>query len=73
LTKEISEEKPKEECCTIIEMYAFGQHSVFFQTDPNFAIWANDQNQRIVYNEYFSIWQIIKDGRTTMGTGKNYG
>ena len=66
-------EKTDQECCPIIELYAFGEHSVFYQTDPNHGIWANDANQRIVFNEYFNIWQIIEDGRTTMGTGMYIG
>lgn len=57
------------DCCPAIEMYAFGTYSVFHQTDPDQRIWANEENQQIVFNEYFNIWQLIEDGQTTMGTG----
>ena len=66
VVKEMQEDV--QECCAEIEMNAFGTHSIFIQSNPEKKVWVNEQNQKIVFNEYFDIWQI-EDGRSVMGSG----
>lgn len=56
-------------CCDTIESYAYGRSSTWKRENEEVNVWVNDDKQRIIFNYYFNIWQIVEEGdHTSMGS-----
>lgn len=59
----------KPDCCDTIESYAYGRSFTWKKVKTGENVWVNDDNQKIIFNYYFNIWQIVEEGdHTSMGT-----